>query len=72
MLQPLWVAPSLWKLRAAGFRGGFIFPIFLAGTALGRALAQVAALSVRLTVFTLDPENCQLQLWRPAPMALVP
>lgn len=25
----------------AGFRGGFIFPIFLAGTALGRGLAQV-------------------------------
>lgn len=26
----------------AGFRGGFIFPIFLAGTAFGRGLAQVA------------------------------
>lgn len=26
----------------AGFRGGFIFPIFLAGTALGRGLAQAS------------------------------
>ena len=29
------------RRRGAGFRGGFIFPLFFAGTAFGQALAAV-------------------------------